>query len=244
MNNKFVIYPVRDESDKQVCHIHNLFDLPMRIAIIGSTGSGKTNLLVNLVGHPDYYGDCFEGENIYIISGSLKNDQKIKNLVKLKDIPTSNLFDRYNENEIQILYDYIKDKFNEEELDKELTPHRRLIIFDDISFSGGLKNKQFGVITEMICNSRKINVSLIFTSQKYSHLSTCIRTNLSGAIFFQVSSRELELITEDWNYLDDKKKFVKIFRDSTNVPRGTFIVNLSNSPNQKYMSDFNNFISI
>ena len=87
---KYQIYRVKDQTDDNVVDKPDLFTIPFRIALCGRSGAGKATLLTNLVGHPDYYGDDFDGDNIYIISGSLENDEKIKKLVKLKRIPGMN----------------------------------------------------------------------------------------------------------------------------------------------------------
>ncbi len=47
-----------------------------------------------------------------------------------------------NEEQIQVLYDFIKEAYKEDRDEKRTPPHR-LIIFDDVSFSGGLKGKEF-----------------------------------------------------------------------------------------------------
>jgi hypothetical protein len=248
----YKLYKVNDTSDSLVIKKDKIFDLPFRIALIGSSGSGKTSLLVNLVLNPMYYGNDFEGDNIFIISGSMDMDEKIQSLVKVKDIPPAHLFKKFNEDKIQVLYDFIKD-----EVLTEMVPHktikRRLIIFDDVSFSGGLKDKEYGVISEMVCNCRKINVSLIFTSQKYTQLSTTIRSQLTGAVFFTMNDKELKLISDDFNY-GDVKKFKTEFRKATQqifdeknkkFTNGIFIVNKSNPQSEWFLkNEFNDIIKM
>jgi len=48
--------------------------------------------------------------------------------------------------------------------------------------------------------------------------------------------KELELITEDMNYMSTKKEFVKIFRETTKEPRQFMVVNFSNKPEHMYMN--------
>jgi len=59
-------------------------------------------------------------------------------------------------------------------------------------------------------------------------VSTNLRSNLTGAILFSTSMRELELISDDMNYLDKKKDFVSMFRRETDEPRSFLVVNFSN----------------
>jgi len=250
MLKKYELYKVNDRSDKQVVNKDMIFDIPFRIAIIGNSGSGKTSLLVNLILLKEYYGDDFEGENIFIISGSVDQDDKIQTMIKIKEIPYQHIFKKFNENKIQVLYDFIKDEALKE-MNKGIK--RRLIIFDDISFSGGLKDKEYGIISEMVCNCRKINVSLIFTSQKYTQLSTTIRSQLTGAIFYIMNDKELKLISDDFNY-GDVKNFKKEFRQATKqtydektkkYTNNIFIVNKSNSQDKWFLKDnFNTVIEM
>ena len=50
-------------------------------------------------------------------------------------------------------------------------------------------------------------------------LSTTVRSQITGAILFNTSAKELEMIAEDFNYLDNKKEFVQMFRRETAKPR-------------------------
>ena len=72
------IFKVRDKSEKNYISKGDMFDLPMRLLIVGKSFlSGKTNLLTNLLLQDDQrlYKDNFKGENIYIFSASLNTDK-------------------------------------------------------------------------------------------------------------------------------------------------------------------------
>lgn len=237
------IYQVKDDTDNYVIKKDKIPNLPHRCCLIGSSGSGKTSTLVNLYCNPDFYLNDFDGEDIFIVSGSLKNDEKLKKLIKFKEIPASNLMDKYNEDKLQVVYDMIKEDFHEA-VEKGEKPKHTLIILDDISFTGHLKDKQAGVISELVCNSRKVCCSLCFTSQKYSHLSTCVRNNCNFGIFFNTTDKELELISTDFNYNPSKKKFMEEFRKCTNKKHGTFIVRMDKDRKDWYTSDFNDTIDL
>jgi hypothetical protein len=60
------------------------------------------------------------------------------------------------------------------------------------------------------------DLSIITTSQKYSDLLTSSRENANGAIFFNCSNKQLELIEADHNYLGSKKEFMNMFRKVMN----------------------------
>ena len=216
MASNYKILKVRDKSDSYYTETP-LFDIPMRLLICGrSQLSGKTTVILNLLANPDFpYHKMFKGENIHIVSNNQLDNK-------------------------ELLYDQMEQDFMEEiELGK---PANRLIIFDDCGFSGSLRNKNAGIISRMICNGRHLNLSQIYTCQKYSQCSTTLRTNITGGIFFGTSMRELESISEDFNYFDDKKKFVQMFRDATKKPRSFLVVNFSRGIDPAtlyYDTDFN-----
>ena len=235
MKKSYKILKVRDKNDSYYTPIERLFDLPFRLLINGKSQlSGKTTIILNLLLNPAFgYDKMFEGDDIYIVSNN-KLDNKLALMADKLDIPEGNRFE-YDEDYLEILYDDMEESFMEETMEGG-KPQNRLIIFDDCGYSGSLKNKQSGIISKMICNGRHLNLSQIYTSQRFSQVSTTLRTNLTGAILFNTSMKELELITEDMNYMSNKKEFVKIFRETTKKPRQFMVVNFSNPPENMYMN--------
>ena len=235
MKKSYKILKVRDKNDSYYTPIERLFDLPFRLLINGKSQlSGKTTILMNLILNPAFgYDKMFEGDNIFIVSNN-KLDNKLSLMCDKLDIPEGNRFE-YDEDYIELLYDDLEEQFLDETMEGG-KPQNRLIIFDDCGASGSLKNKQSGIISRLICQGRHLNLSQIFTSQRFSQVSTTLRTNLTGAILFNTSMKELELITEDMNYMSNKKEFIKIFRETTKEPRKFMVVNFSNPPEHMYLN--------
>ena len=214
-----------------------VFDIPFKVLINGKSQlSGKTTIVLNLLLNPDFkYSKEFKGENMYIVSDN-KLDNKLRLLQEYKEIPDENVM-TYDESVLTQLYTDLEEEFIAEKEEKNI--QNRLILFDDCGYSGNLKNKQSGIISKLICNGRHLNLSQIYTSQKFSQVSTTLRTNLTGAILFNTSMKELDLIAEDFNYLENKKYFVKMFRDITgNSPRDFLVVNFTNDNSLFMDADF------
>ena len=58
--NKFKIFRVRDKADKYFTKKKQIFDIPFRLVIVGKSQlSGKTSLVVNLVGRKEFYYNDF-----------------------------------------------------------------------------------------------------------------------------------------------------------------------------------------
>ena len=111
----------------------------------------------------------------------------------------------FDEEDLEDLYEQLEDEFLDD-VENKKKPSNKLIIFDDVAYSGGLKNKTAGVISKIVMNGRHANISSIFTTQKFSLVQTGVRSNVTGAILFNTSQKELELIADDYNYLENKKE--------------------------------------
>ena len=229
------ILKVKDESD----NFHKpmpTFDIPFKILINGKSQlSGKTTIVLNILLNPHFgYHDRFKGDNIYIVSDN-KLDNKLKMLAEFKLIPETNIMG-YDEYVLDQLYDTIEEQFIEEKEEKNI--QNRLIIFDDVGYSGNLKNKDFGIISKLVANGRHLNLSQIYTSQRFTMISTTVRSNITGAILFNTSSKELELIAEDFNYMIKKNSFIEMFRRETKEPRSFLVVNFTNKESLYMNSNF------
>ena len=238
MNKSYKILKVRDKNDSYYTPIDNLFDLPMRLLINGKSQlSGKTTIILNLLLSTEFpYFGKFDGDNIYIVSNN-KLDNKLDIMATKLEIPEQNRM-MFDEDHLEILYDDWEESFKEETMNGG-KPANRLIIFDDCGYSGSLKNyKKENIIDKLICNGRHMNLSQIYTSQRFSQCSTTLRTNLTGAILFNTSAKELDLITDDMNYMAKSNDFIKMFRSETKEPRSFLVVNFSNPPEALYMNQF------
>ena len=236
MNKSYNILKVRDKNDSYYTPIENLFDLPMRLLINGKSQlSGKTTIILNLLLSPEfpYYGK-FDGDDIYIVSNN-NLDNKLDMMAKKLEVPEQNRF-MFDEDHLEILYEDWEESFKEETMDGG-KPANRLIIFDDCGYSGSLKSyKKQNIVDKLICNGRHMNLSQIYTSQRFSQCSTTLRTNLTAAILFNTSAKELDLITDDMNYMAKSKDFINMFREHTKERRSFLVVNFSNPPDKLYMN--------
>jgi hypothetical protein len=229
------IYKVKDTADKHYTKMTNgLFNIPFRILIIGGTMGGKSNMTTNLILQPDMYNSYFEGDNIYIVSPSMENDEKLQHIKNAKDIPDENIFDMYDDEILMELYSHIEEQYNESIKNKEKVKNS-LIIMDDCGFSGNLRAKNKGsAINKIFMNGRHINLSCIVCNQYYSQTAPAIRSNSNGIICFSLSMKQLKLIEDDHNYISTKK-FQEIFSKATEEPHSFFIINYSMPKSQMYL---------
>ena len=239
---KITILKVKDDAEKFYSKKSQIFDLPMKLAIVGaSQRSGKTNWIINALGRDKLYGKDFEPENIYIFSPSL-NSNKWQRFVEAKGVPEENLFSSLNEDELEVLYEDVEDEYNDA-VQNRRKPQNKIIIMDDLGFGGSLRGKsKFGILDKMVMNGRHFMLSSAFLVQSYKQLSPDVRGNLSGLVVFNLSTRELESIVHEHNYLENSKAFMKMFRNTTKKKYSNFIINYSNDPEALYMNQ--NFIPV
>ena len=133
-------------------------DHPFRILMIGGSGSGKTNAVLNLINNqPDidkiyfYTKDPYEAKYQYLINKGEKVD--------LNHYDDPKAFIEYS-NDMQDVYKNI----DEYSIDKE----RKILIVFDVMIADMINNKKLNsVITDLFIRGRKLNISFVFITQSY-----------------------------------------------------------------------------
>ena len=141
-------------------------DHPYRILIIGGSGSGKTNALLNLINNqPDidkinlYAKDPYEAKFQYLINKREK--------VGLDHFDDPKAFIQYS-NDMQDVNSNIDD-YNPRKKRKVL------IVFDDM-ISDMINNKKLdSIVTELFIRGRKLNISIVFITQSYFKVPKDVR---------------------------------------------------------------------
>lgn len=213
-NNKFVIKKP-----------NNMFHLPHRIMLSGSSGCGKTQMLLSLLLSNDAFKNDFEGSDIHIFAPTICN--KLEHLIEKKKIPDMNLFiGDLDEDLLSGLYDDLIDDYQTCMLLDD-NPKMKCIIFDDIGFSGKLSNvkKTNNIFNKLACNSRKYGICLYFLVQDYYQCNKVVRNQSTGLILFNMNNRTLECIEAENNYLKDKKQFKKMVRGQLQNKHDFMIIN-------------------
>ncbi len=229
------ILKVIDKSDNYGKQMGLLFDLPFRVLITAKSQQGKTTLLTNFLLNPHFYKGQFKPEDIVIISPSLSNDPKLQVICEELDIPDENCMEEYDEDVVKAIYDLWESEY-EEAVENKQRPKSKLILMDDLGYSGALRNKRMGQISRIACNGRHINLSLFVCVQAYSQASPVLRSNISGLIVFDTSKKNIDAIAEEHNFLKSDKDFVCMFRDNVISKRDFLVINYSNPKETMYLN--------
>ena len=181
-----------------------LQDYPYRILIVGGSGSGKTNALLNLINNqPDidkiylYVKDPFEAKYQYLINKREK--------VGLDHFNDPKAFMDYS-NDMQDVCKNIED-YNP---DKE---RKVLIVFDDMIANMINKKKLNPVVIELSIRGRKLNISIVFITQSYFKVPKDVRLKCYAFLLrkFQIKENFSKLlqITDQILTLKILLKFIK-----------------------------------
>ena len=156
-------------------------DHPYRILIIGGSGSGKTNALLNLIKEQD------DIDKIYLYAKDL-SEPKYEFLIKkredvgIKYCNDPNAFIECS-NRMDDVYQNIDD----------YNPSRKrkiLIVFDDM-IADIMSNKKFqAIIKELFIRCRKLNISHLFITQSYFFVPKDVRLNSTHYLIMKINNRK------------------------------------------------------
>ena len=188
-------------------------DHPYRMLIIGGSGSGKTNSLLNLTKEQDIDNPIGK---IYLYAKDL-NEPKYQFLIKkgedvgIKHLNDPKVFIEYSNN-MNDVYNNIND----------YNPNRKrkiLIFFDDM-VADIMTNKNFeAIITELFIRCRKLIISLVFITQSYFSVPKEVKLNSTHYLIMKIhNKRELKNIAINHSADIDYKDFMKIYKKCISEP--------------------------
>lgn len=182
------------------------FEIPFRMCIIGASGSGKTNCVLNL---------------LRVLSRPKPTLTHIYLCVKNKNEPLYQMLEDKLEDNISVFEN------GEIPLLKDMEPNgEQLIIFDDLVND---KNATKEVI-EYFKMARKKNISCVYLSQSYYRIDKFIRSNCSYLIIKKVASkRDLRLILGEYPIDLTIEQLQHLYNNCTKKFEDVMVVDLLNS---------------
>ena len=189
-------------------------DNPYRILIIGGSGCGKTNVLLNLIENPAdidkiylYAKDMYEAKHQYLTNK--------RESVGINHFNDPKAFIEYS-NDMHDVYKNIDD-YNP---DKE---NKILIVFDDM-IADMINNKKLNsIVTELFIRGTKLNISLVFITKSYFKVPKNVRLSTTHFFIAKIpNKKELQQIATDHSSDISPKDFINIYRKCTVEPYSFF----------------------
>lgn len=200
-------------------NIHHI-KLPMRMIIAGSSGSGKTQTLLNLI-----YNMPNTFEKIYICTKN--KDEALYNYIsdKLKDSGLTIM-------EFPELPDL--DGFDKTE--------NSLVVLDDLCNETAKAQRP---IADFFIRARKKNASLIYISQSFYQVPKLIRDNINYLIIKQVSSmKNLTMIMRECSLGIDKKQLKDMYNDATKTKTDFLLLDLEGEKDKRFRKGLSEYYEV
>ena len=191
-------------------------DKPYRISIIGGSGSGKTNVLLNLIDYQPHI------DKIYLYAKD-PHEAKYQYLINKRERVSMNHF-----NDPKTFIEYSNDMRDVYKNIGDCNPdlkNKMLIVYDDM-IADTIHNKKLdSIVTELFIRRRKLNISLVFITQSYFKIPEDVRLNTTHFFIAKIPNRR-ELQDIEINYSSDisTEDFINIYRECT-AERYSFLVN-------------------
>ena len=192
--------------------------VPFRMSIIGASGSGKSNCVLNLISQ---FSDTFN---------------HIKLFVKNKEEPLYQYLEKKIPEKDQLEVFEGLDELNKMNLDKDFKG-QTLCIFDDLCLE-----KSQGQIEQLYIRGRKLagGVSLIYLSQSFYTIPRKIRLQCNYIILRKIpSSRDVNGILKEFSLSVNSKELIKIYEFCVQKSITSFLlIDLNCDPDQAFRRNF------
>lgn len=212
---------------------------PFRMLISAGSGSGKTNLLLNLIYDLLYFDalyicakDIFEPKYEKLQSDYTQfNDVELEDLLgvckKKEREKMSQLYQKFKKETLFVSNQ--DDMIDVDSLDKSM---KNLVVFDDC-----ITDKDQSKILEFFFRARKKNASIIYISQSYYSTPIDIRKNCEYFVFFKLQNRDVMSIIRDIDGSIDPNEFKKIYYKAVQKKYDFLVLDLKSE--QRYRRNFN-----
>ena len=141
-------------------------NLPARIAVVGASGSCKTNWLINFI----ELVDSFDTVTIYAKNTEETLYAFLIDALKVANIPCSVFNDLSN---VIPCDQYNKNKNN-------------LVIFDDFN---NASTKELEPVKDIYTMGRKSGITSVYIAQKYHSIPIVVRSNINYLVIFKISTK-------------------------------------------------------
>ena len=209
-------------------------ELPFGMAIVGRSGSGKTQMMIHMMTSEHLLKNTFDF--IYLWTGTKADNEMIKAL----NLPKDCIKNDFEEDDVKKIMDKMEKTV--ERRGFQNTPSV-CFIFDD--FLNKPKFMKSPTMIKLATANRHLNISYILLSQYYKKLSPVIRQNVAYIAFFPASLSEvIKLAEEQCPANTSHKDMIKLVQYATNTPYQFLGINNRCSCDNRLRKGFDRIISL
>ena len=164
---------------------------PFSWVLCGRSGSGKTNLLMNILTRQNMLKHYFH----YILVFSPTSASGVDDSYKGLGLPKENFVEKFGEEDLQNIIDAQKNLIKQKGISWVGKNSRVCIILDDVVANRQMLHSPSAL--KLFCLLRHYLVSVIIMIQSYTKLPRALRLNANATCLFPSSQSEIEITKEE-----------------------------------------------
>jgi hypothetical protein len=192
---------------------------PFSMLISGRSGSGKTNLLLNMLTRKEFYKNYFHYTLVFSPTASAGDD-----MYDVLKLPEENIRNDFTQEDLENIIEVRKNLIKEKGIEYVGKNSRMLIILDDIIASTNFlmspaSLKMFALLRHYLC-------SVIVLTQSYNKIPRALRLNCNAVCVFPASQSEVEVLIDEITPSGIKKRdFENVIEYATSEPYQFLYIN-------------------
>lgn len=208
---------------------------PARVIFNGKSGSGKSNLLINMMIKPGFYRKYFD-ETFLISPTANKGDD----LPKFLELDEKNIHNDLDPDIIEKIMNNQMDKVQEKGIDKS---PKVCVILDDVQSSPPFMRSQ--PFTQLFLAGRHYNISTYICCQQFKRLPKVCRLQATNIFFFPSSLSEVETLCDEFCPPNiSKKDFKEMIKYATKEPYNFLHVNMFVHFKERYRKNLSEILEL
>ena len=211
---------------------------PFSMMISGRSGSGKTNVLLNILTKDNMYNKYFHYTVVYSPTAGKYDD-----MYKILKLPEENFKNDFSAEDLNNLIESRKNLIAKKGIEWVVKNSRVLIILDDVIANRDFLNSPEAL--KMFALLRHYQVAIIVLMQSYNKLPRALRINANATIVFPSTQSEVEVLLDEITPSGlTKKQFTKVIEYCTDGRYDFLYINNHAEPDKRIKKNFDEVIDI
>tara|TARA_R110000868_G_C10961362_1_gene768522 strand:- start:3170 stop:4102 length:933 start_codon:yes stop_codon:yes gene_type:complete len=206
---------------------------PASIIFNGRSGSGKSNLCVNLLTRKQFYKDYFD--LVFFFSKTAKADD----LPEYLNLDSKRIYTDFKPEVFQHIFE------TQEKIIEDKGIHKSpkiLIILDDC-----ISDKKFlnsGYLVKLFIQNRHLNISTWLMSQSFTRVPRVCRLQASSLFIFASTDSEVEILSTEFAPPNvHKKRMRELIGKATSDPYCFLFINMKSDISKRYRKCLHEFLT-